>query len=34
MAIRRRHVKAVIQFRRAKEAEWISRNPILRRRTA
>ena len=30
MAIRRRHIKAVIQFRRAKESEWIQHNPILR----
>ena len=30
MAIRRRRVKAVIQFRRATEPEWIERDPILR----
>lgn len=30
MAIRRRRVKAVIQFRRATEIEWIERDPILR----
>ena len=28
--IKRRHVKAVIQLRRATEAEWIERDPILR----
>ena len=30
MAIKRRHVKAVIQLRRATEKEWIEVNPILR----
>lgn len=30
MAIRKRHVKAIIQFRRGTEAEWIAKNPILR----
>ena len=30
MEIKRRHVKAVIQLRRATEAEWIEKNPILR----
>ncbi len=30
MAIKRRHVKAVIQLRRATEHEWIELNPILR----
>ena len=30
MAIKKRHVKAVIQFRRATEAEWYQYNPILR----
>lgn len=30
MAIKKRHVKAVIQLRRATEAEWINANPILR----
>lgn len=30
MAIVKRHVKAIIQFRRATEREWIDRNPILR----
>lgn len=30
MAIKRRHVKAVIQFRRATEQEWINRDPVLR----
>lgn len=29
MAIKRRHIKAVIQFRRATEDEWIKKNPIL-----
>jgi len=29
MAIKCRHIKAVIQFRRATEDEWIERNPIL-----
>lgn len=28
--IKRRHIKAVIQLRRATEAEWISHDPILR----
>ena len=31
MAIKRRHVKAVIQLRRATEREWIELNPILRK---
>ena len=30
MAIKRRHIKAVIQFRRATEIEWIERDPVLR----
>ena len=30
MAIVNKHVKAVIQLRRAKEQEWIDLNPILR----
>ena len=30
MAIKRRRVKAVIQFRRATEEEWIRKDPILR----
>ena len=30
MAIVKRHVKAVIQLRRATEQEWIELNPILR----
>ena len=30
MAIVNKHVKAVIQLRRAKEQEWISLDPILR----
>lgn len=30
MATKKRHVKAVIQFRRAKESEWQETNPILR----
>ncbi len=30
MAIKRRHVKAVIQLRRATEQEWIELDPILR----
>lgn len=30
MAIVRRHVKAIIQLRRATEPEWIQVNPILR----
>lgn len=30
MATRRRHVKAVIQFRRATEKEWRAADPILR----
>ena len=30
MAIKRRHVKAVIQLRRGTEAEWIEVDPILR----
>ncbi len=30
MAIKRRHVKAVIQLRRATEYEWIKLNPVLR----
>ena len=30
MAITKRHVKAIIQVRRATEAEWIEHDPILR----
>ena len=30
MAIKHRHVKAVIQLRRATEQEWIDLNPVLR----
>ena len=30
MAIKRRHVKAIIQLRRATEQEWIDYDPILR----
>jgi len=30
MAVKQRHVKAIIQFRRGKEAEWIEKNPLLR----
>lgn len=30
MATKTRHVKAIIQLRRAKESEWIQKNPILR----
>ena len=30
MAIVRKHVKAIIQLRRATEAEWIEVDPILR----
>ena len=30
MATKNRHVKAVIQLRRATEQEWIDYNPILR----
>lgn len=30
MAIKRRHVKAIIQLRRATEQEWIDYNPVLR----
>lgn len=30
MATRNKHVKAVIQLRRATEQEWIDYNPILR----
>ena len=30
MAIKRRHVKAIIQLRRAVESDWIRVNPILR----
>jgi hypothetical protein len=30
MATKKKHVKAVIQLRRATEAEWIHANPILR----
>lgn len=29
MAVKRRHIKAVIQFRRATESEWIEKDPIL-----
>lgn len=30
MATRKRHVKAIIQFRRGTEAEWVTKDPILR----
>lgn len=30
MATRKRHVKAIIQFRRGTEAEWVAKDPILR----
>lgn len=30
MAIKRRHIKAIIQLRRAKEQEWIQVDPVLR----
>lgn len=30
MATRKRHVKAIIQFRRGTEAEWINVDPVLR----
>lgn len=30
MAIVKKHIKAVIQLRRAKESEWIEVDPILR----
>lgn len=30
MAMINRRVKAIIQFRRATESEWIEKNPILR----
>lgn len=30
MAVKKRHVKAVIQFRRGTENEWIEKNPLLR----
>ena len=30
MAIKRRHIKAIIQLRRALEQEWIDLDPILR----
>ncbi len=30
MAIKKKHVKAIIQFRRAAESEWIEKDPILR----
>ena len=30
MAIVRKHIKAIIQLRRASESEWIEVNPILR----
>lgn len=30
MATKTRHVKAIIQLRRAKEPEWIEKNPVLR----
>lgn len=30
MAVKKRHVKAIIQFRRGTEAEWIEKNPLLR----
>ena len=29
MALKRRHVKAIIQFRRGLESEWIALDPIL-----
>lgn len=30
MAIKKKHIKAIIQLRRAKEQEWIELDPILR----
>ena len=30
MATRKRNVKAIIQFRRGKESEWIQKNPLLK----
>ena len=30
MATKKRHVKAIIQFRRGTEAEWVAKDPILR----
>lgn len=30
MATKTRHIKAIIQLRRAKESEWIQKNPVLR----
>lgn len=30
MAIKKRHIKAVIQLRRAVESDWIRLNPVLR----
>ena len=30
MATRKRHVKAIIQFRRGTEAEWVAKDPVLR----
>lgn len=30
MAIKKRHMKAVIQLRRAAESDWIRLNPVLR----
>lgn len=30
MAIKHRHIKAVIQLRRANEIEWYENNPVLR----
>lgn len=30
MATKKKHIKAIIQLRRAKESEWISVDPILR----
>lgn len=30
MAVKKQHVKAVIQFRRGTENEWIEKNPLLR----
>lgn len=30
MAVKRRHVKAIIQFRRGTDSEWVEKNPLLR----
>ena len=30
MATKTRHVKAIIQLRRATEPEWVAKNPVLR----